>query len=262
MDLPSLPGGVSAVRSFSMNTRHLPVTLIILALGLSRPVAAADQSATPKPGYTVILEMKVDENGAVTDAHVVTSEDATFDHALDRIAFEQAKAMKLPVHQQDGHPAKYTARAPFVFPVEGDEGPESNKGPKPKIHSAMQPVYPAALAAKGEVGGVILELVVDASGKVTSLQVLRSSAPEFAAATEAAVKQWVFAPAELNGAPVESRFRMAVSFITDVNVPDWKWRFAPRPSIGNYTVLYRTEPLSLPATDPTRPVTPAPAPAK
>lgn len=243
-----------------MNTRPLLVSLAILSLGLGRPLLAADQPAPAKSGYTVVLDMKVDEKGAVEDAKVFKSDDTTFDHVLDRLAFEQAKALKLPVHQQDGHPVKYTARAPFVFPIEGDEGPESNNAPKPSIHSAIKPEYPAGLAAKGEVGGVIVELLVDASGKVVRVQVLRSSHPEFAQATEAAVKQWVFAPALLNGTPVASRFRMAVPFITDVNLPDWPWRFAPRPSIGSYSVLHTTLPPTPPPAG-QAPAVPAPPPA-
>ncbi len=224
-----------------MNTRPLLVSLALLSLGLGRPLFAAESPAPAKPGYTVVLELKVDEKGAVEDAHVVSSEDTTFDHALDLLAFEEARAMKLPVHQQDGHPVKYTARVPIVFPVEGDQGPQANETPKPKFHAVVQPVYPAELAAKGEVGGVILEMVVDAKGNVAQLQVLGSSHPEFAEAAVVAVKQWVFAPAEMNGTPYESRWRMAVSFITDVRVPDWKWRFAARPSLGNYTVMHTTQ---------------------
>jgi TonB family protein len=237
-----------------MNARHLLALVAILSLSLGRPLSAADQAAGAKFGYNVLLELNIDEKGTAVDGHVVSSDDTTFDHALDSIALTEAKAMKFPVRQKDGHPVNYTARAPFVFPIEGDEGPEANNGPKPKIHSAIKPVYPAELAAKGEVGGVIVELLVDAAGKVAQLQVLRSSHPEFAQATEAAVKQWVFSPATRDGAPVESRFRMAVPFMTDVSVPGWKWRFAPRPSIGNYTVMHATQPLpaaeAKPATPP------------
>ncbi len=238
-----------------MNTRHLLAFIALLSLGLGRPLLAADSPAPAKPGYTVLLEMKVDEKGAVEDAKIISSDDTTPDHVLDLLAFAQARAMKLPVHQQDGHPVKYTARAPVLFPVEGDQGPEANQVPKPSVHSAVRPVYPAALAAKGEVGGVILGFVVDAKGNVGQLQVLSSSHPEFAQAAVEAVKQWVFTPAAMNGSPYESRWHMAVSFMTDVKAPEWKWRFAPRPSLGNYTALYRTQ-LPPPAPDQT-PVVPA-----
>jgi len=93
------------------------------------------------------LELNIDEKGVAVDGHVVSSDDGSFDHALESVALTQAKAMKFPVRQKDGHPVTYTARAPFVFPVEGDEGPEANKAPQPKIHLAIKPVYPAELAA-------------------------------------------------------------------------------------------------------------------
>ena len=240
-----------------MNTRSLPVALLVLSLGLSRSVSAADNPAPAKPGYTVLLELKVDEKGAVEDAQVVSSDDTSPDHVLDMLAFAQARAMKLAVHQQGGHPVKYTARAPILFPVEGDQGPEANQVPKPSVHSAVQAVYPADLEAKGEVGGVILEFVVDAKGNVGQLRALSSSHPEFAQAAMTAIKQWVFTPATMNGTPFESRWHLAVSFITDVSAPDWKWRFAPRPSLGNYSVMHRTQPLPPPAAPEQQPAAPA-----
>jgi TonB family protein len=234
-----------------MNIRHFLLSLAALALVLALPLSGADKPAGAKPGYTVMLEVKVDEQGLPEDAQVVSSDDITLDHILDRAALGMAKGLKLAPRVKDGHAVKYTVRAPFVFPVEGDEGAEANNSPKPKLSQAVQPVYPADQAAKGTVGGAILEAVIGADGKVSSLMILRNSDPAFELAATTAVKQWVFVPAQKDGIPVESRWRMAICFETDVQTTDWTWRVAPRPSLGSYTVVHRTLPPEAPAAEAT-----------
>ena len=242
--------------SVSMNTRRLLASLATLALGFCLSVSAADKApvAAPATGYKVVLEMKITEAGTVEDAKVITSDDTSVDHILDRMAMEAARNTKLAPRLKDGKAIAYTAKAPFMFAVEGDEGADANNAPKPSIHSAVQPHYPADLATKGEVGGVIMELVIGADGKLTTLKVLRSSNPEFEQVATDAVKQWVFNAAKKDGVPVESRWRIALSFETDVLRADWKWRFPPRPALGSYAVVHRTLPDSPPAA-----TTPAPA---
>jgi len=235
-----------------MNTRRLFLALAALSFGLS--LSAADPAAEAKNGYTVVLDMKVTEAGVVDDAKVVSSDDRSVDHILDRMAMEAARVMKLAPRLKDGKAVVYTARAPFKFTVEDDEGPDANNAPKPSIHHAIQPIFPAELAAKSEVGGVILEAVIGVDGKISALKVLRSSHPEFAQAATTAVNQWTFTPAKKDGVPVESRWRLAISFETDALRADWKWRFAPRPALGNYAVVHRTLPDA-----PAAAATPAPA---
>ncbi|HEY4245522.1 MAG TPA: energy transducer TonB [Lacunisphaera sp.] len=233
-----------------MNTRRLFVTLAALSLGFGLSLSAEEKPAPAKPdtGYTVTLEMKISPAGTVDDAKVISSEDKSVDHALENMAFEAAKQLKLPPRLKDGKAVGYTAREPFLFGVEDDEGPASDNAPKPSIHSAVRPIYPPDLAAKGEVGGVIFEIVFGADGSIKSLKTLRSSNPEFEAAATTAVKQWVFTPAKnKDGVPVESRWRMALSFETDVLRADWKWRFPPRPSLGNYAIVHPTLPPAPPA---------------
>lgn len=218
------------------------LSVTAFALGVCLSSFAEEKTATPKNGYKVDLELAVNESGGVDDAKVVSSDDTSVDHILELTAMDSVRKLKLPPRMKDGKPVKFTARAPFVFTIDDDEGPEANNAPKPTIRSAVQPVYPADLAAKGEVGGVILELMISAEGDISSIKVLRSSNPEFEQAATAAVKQWVFNAAQKDGGWVESRWRIAVAFETDVLRADWKWRFAPRPSLGSYSVVHRTLP--------------------
>jgi len=245
-----------------MNIRRLLLLLAPLPLGLGLILNAADTApANPQPAYKVVLDLHVTEVGTVEDATVVDSDDKSVDHILERIAMENARTTKLPPKMKDGKAVKFVARAPFLFKVEDDEGPAADNVPKPVLRNAIQPVYPAALAAKGEVGGAILELTVSANGFPTAVKALRSSHPEFEQAAIAAVNQWAFVPAKKDGVPVESRFRIALAFETDVLRADWKWRFPPRPALGSYSIVHRTLPDE-PAAVPGAAAPAAPAPEK
>lgn len=228
-----------------MHLRSWLAVLVPLSFGLAHPLLAAAPAA--QPGYTVVINIKIDEKGAPEDAQVVKSDDPTGDHLLERIAMAKVRAMQLTPRMKDGHPAKYSVQAPFVFPVEGDEGPTPGQISPPRIVQAVQPVYPAELAGKGEIGAAILEAVIRADGTVAAVKELRSTQPAFAQAALAAVRQWTFAPAQQAGQAVESRWRLSLSFETDVKHNDWMWRVAPRPSLGNYTVVHRPPPAETPA---------------
>jgi TonB family protein len=202
---------------------------------------AAETVAPPHNGLKVVLNLSISEAGTVEDAQVASSEDPSMEHVLDQLAMETARGLKLPPRIKEGHAVKYTAQAPYVFPIDFDEGAAANTAPRPKIHSAVQPVYPAEMAAKGEVGGAILEAVIGTDGKVKTLKALSSSGPAFEQSALTAVNQWIFVPALKDNLPVESRWRLAISFGTDTQLADWKWRVAPRPALGSYTVVHRTK---------------------
>jgi TonB family protein len=126
------------------------------------------------------------------------------------------------------------------------------------------PVYPPELRNEGVVGGAVLELKVDAQGKLTSVRTLRASHPQFEQSATEAIKKWQFAPALKDGQPVESRSRIAFVFETQQEMADIKWRIPPRPALGSFTVIRPNEPIQdesaadgkAPAAEPT---TPAPA---
>lgn len=77
--------------------------------------------------------------------------------------------------------------------------------------SSTRPLYPEYARRTGTLGDVELEITIDETGRVTRAvpvagpAVLRSSAV-------AAVQQWRYQPASVNGAPVSSRRRVRVSF--------------------------------------------------
>ena len=88
------------------------------------------------------------------------------------------------------------------------------------LHSGMKaplkivdvaPVYPAIARSAHVQGVVILEAVLDASGRVQSVHVLRSISLLDQAAVDA-VQQWRFTPALLNNEPVPVVMTVTVNF--------------------------------------------------
>ncbi len=237
----------------------LPRVAILFVLSL---FAARAQTPAPaaqnRHGYTVTLEAKVSETGEKESLSIISSDDPTPDHFIDKLAAAMALKTPLAPREKNGKPAKYTARIPFFFPIEGDEGPDANAAPKPSVkRNGGIPAYPPELKEKGVVGGAILELQVDEHGKLTKLTTLRASHPEFEAASREVISRWEFNPAEKDGQPVACRWNIAVVFETDQDLAELQWRVAPRPSLGTLQVLFDTTPVTENAPD----SQPAPAPA-
>lgn len=229
----------------------LPSLFLLACVALPGRAAEDSGSATPtalaapkKHGYTVTVEVKVNEKGETESVQVFDTEDISVGEVLSKMAIAMALKADLPVREKEGKPIRYTARLPFFFPIENDEGPEADQAPKPKVKDAIMPAYPPQFRESGQVGGAVLELVLDAEGNITRLTTLRASHPEFEAAARDAVTKWKFTPAQQDGKPVESRTRLAVAFETGEQMADVRWRLAPRPSLGSFVVIRPDEPIT------------------
>jgi TonB family protein len=73
--------------------------------------------------------------------------------------------------------------------------------PLPKKVKHVQPIYPQEALAQGVRGIVILDVVVDAQGKVESTSIVRS-VPGLDEAAVAAARQWQYEPIKVNGQPM------------------------------------------------------------
>lgn len=220
--------------------------VLLCAASVGLRAAEAPESASPKNGYTVTVQAKISEAGVPEEVKVVGSDEKTPDDVLKKMALALALKTKMPPREKNGVAVRYTARMPFFFPIEGDEGPAAEALPIPRVKNVVQPAYPLELREKGVVGGAILELLIDAEGKLTSVTTLRASHPEFEAAATDSVKKWEFAPAQKDGKPVESRSRLAIVFETVDSMADLKWRIPPRPSLATFTVIRPNHPLEDP----------------
>ena len=200
-------------------------------LASAEPLVCSPAAATPPAAVTgefvVTLDLLVGETGAVEEAKLVSSDDKN----LDGIAQKIASGLKLPARQKDGAPTKYRATVPLTFPVEGDGGAEAQKIPLPKPTAQPGPQFPFEEAKNHTSGGVILELAVDAKGKLQDVKVVRSTHAVFAKAALSAVRKWKFEPAQKDGQPVAARFFQAVLFEAADQKIDWRWYVAPRPRL-------------------------------
>ena len=82
--------------------------------------------------------------------------------------------------------------------------------PPPKTRTA-DPLYPEAARAAQVSGVVILDILVDAEGRVTDVEILRSLPLLDDSAVEA-VRQWRYAPTLLNGVAVPVLMTVTVNF--------------------------------------------------
>jgi periplasmic protein TonB len=97
--------------------------------------------------------------------------------------------------------------APKPLPVGG-----SIREPRKLVHVA--PIYPEFARQARAQGVVVIEAILDATGKVESLKVL-SSQPLLDNAAVQAVRQWRYTPTELNGVPVPVLMTITVRFSLD-----------------------------------------------
>jgi len=85
----------------------------------------------------------------------------------------------------------------------------------PKPLSITRPIYPPMALEEGVEGTVLLELVIDKSGRVGSAKVLKSI-PELDQAALECVRKWRFKPATKAGRPVGTVAQAPVTFRRDV----------------------------------------------
>jgi len=88
----------------------------------------------------------------------------------------------------------------------------------PMLLHRVEPVYPAAASFVHLSGVVVLEVVVDAQGRVDSVKVLRSRHPLLDNAAIEALKQWRYSPLVLNGRTTP--FILSVTFTFDAGAGD------------------------------------------
>ena len=83
----------------------------------------------------------------------------------------------------------------------------------PALLSFVEATYPKEEEAANHSASVVLRLVIAADGKVTEATILESAGPAFDTAALAAVKGFVFSPAEIDGVPSPIRILYKYDFV-------------------------------------------------
>jgi TonB family protein len=97
-----------------------------------------------------------------------------------------------------------------------DQGGDQSGGPvitkPPKLVKFVEAVYPQDRHDQGITASVLLSIEIGDDGKVGEVEVVKGAAPDFDAAAVAAVKQFVFEPAEIDGQPAPVKITYKYDF--------------------------------------------------
>lgn len=189
-------------------TDAIPRLLAVSPVVVSRGTLAK-ASDTKDGQLTVWAAVKIDATGA---PHVQTFEEAR--HEVLREVIEKALlTWKFAPARNHGLPVEAEMRLGFWVtrpprPIVGE-----NKADKlPQAISRVPPIYPLALKRSGQQGEVVLEFVVDESGKVSEAAVVRSDHPAFEEPALEALQKWKFKPGSAKGKPVAVKIRVPIVF--------------------------------------------------
>jgi TonB family protein len=108
--------------------------------------------------------------------------------------------------------------APLLARAQEAPAPEPIITKAPKLVKFVQAVYPKDKHDAGVTASVLLSIEIGADGKVGEVEVVKSAAPDFDAAAVAAVKQFVFEPAEIDNqpAPVKITYRYDFTIVEEI----------------------------------------------
>jgi len=140
----------------------------------------------------VILEVRIDKTGQVTDVKILRSIPVLDQAAIDAVRqwrFEPQPNESVCVLTVPFDVDGKARKTPVVSPAGTKTRVKS-----PKVISSVKPEYPPDAKARGVQGNVILEIRVDADGNVTDVKVLRSVDAALDQAAAEAVRQWRYAP--------------------------------------------------------------------
>lgn len=83
---------------------------------------------------------------------------------------------------------------------------------QPQVYRLVKPVYPLSLRLTGTTGNVIVDFVVDTTGRVHRAHAIQATNPAFAERAVEAVRQWRFHPGLKHGHAVNTHMRVPVWF--------------------------------------------------
>jgi TonB family protein len=173
----------------------------------SNSIASATSSAPPEPvveqpkkpilGEVRLAAPKVNankrtQNGVEPDPGITLSNEEPADSGAEAL-----NAGLIAENKQPSAPA-----APLA--VGGDVKPA-------KLISSMPPIYPALAKNQHVSGNVLVDALIDANGRVTTMKVVSGPTLLHQAAMDA-LKQWRYQPASLDGKPVAMHLTVTLQF--------------------------------------------------
>ncbi len=100
--------------------------------------------------------------------------------------------------------SRQPAAPPVPLPVGGDVKAA-------RLISSAPPIYPAIARTQRLGGNVLIDALVDATGKITSMKIV-SGPPLLQQAAMDSLRQWKYEPAQLDGKPVATHLTVTIQF--------------------------------------------------
>lgn len=167
------------------------------------PVVSRSLTASPAEVQLLVL---LNQYGYVTAAKVAKSTNP----ALDDACLDAIRQWRYKPAEKNGKAVTASFIQPFAF---GNDSFDAASGitSRPKTRRQVTPTVPEAL--KHVSGRVTVAVQLDNQGKVTNAEVASSTHEELNSATLDAIKQWVFAPAYINGKAVPSSVYVPFEYV-------------------------------------------------
>ena len=182
---------------------------------------------------TVVLNAVISKTGEIERLQVVSGHPMLVPAAL-----EAAKEWKYRPYEVNGIPTAVETTIRLEFPDASVPGaadsnsptrvPVTSKDVSGHIVRKVPPIYPPLARQARIQGTVILKVIIDKTGSIANLQLV-SGHPLLAPAAIEAVKQWKYAPYELNGEVVEVETTVQVNFKLADDPPNRGVPYAPDP---------------------------------
>jgi RNA polymerase sigma factor (sigma-70 family) len=121
---------------------------------------------------------------------------------IDRVRHQQMRAAA----------AESTSARRPTGPVSGPVFDIAQLDQLPKPRRQVPPKYPQEMHESGATGEALISFVVTPEGRVTDLQAVEATHPDFGEAAIAAIEQWEFSPGARGNVPVNTRMRVPMIF--------------------------------------------------
>jgi len=195
-------------------------------------VARVAASDGPKPQLRTGADGRFQITGLAPGEYEVTSSRPGFKKNVRRVSLTSGTPATLRVDMQIGSlsetitvtagaapsqaPVAAAGRAP-VDPPRPDPCDNSTAGgclTPPRKLVDVRPAYPPALAAKKATADVVIKATLQKDGMLGDFRPDAGPEPAFVEAALAAIRQWTFTPAKLNGVPQECQVTVTIRFVS------------------------------------------------
>ena len=220
-------GGTTATFAFmSLTKLQLGITSAVIVAGVSGYLVQEKNNTAlrtelagiqpPAGEITRLRETNRKLARSAGEAATLAVDDAEFQRLRDDAAAVQNRL------QANVRAAAQPSPAARATPLSGEIFDVDQLDQKPRLNVPIQPVYPYEMSRAGISGKVVVEFVIDASGKVSEAHVVQSSRKEFEAPTVTAVNKWQFDPGRKSGQMVNTRATQLIEFNLDETPPaEW-----------------------------------------